>query len=339
MADSSESKASQATSEELLAKLVEKFDFQLQYLDTACEKLSNIELRQSRTAGEVNDSIRAVQQWANAESSCITSQAIKTVVEMQASTKTKQATYYEAFVQKDERRCEYELWKFYQIMVCKNDYVASDSQHSTGECFKLQPSVIRKLNLSIAESELDEMIPETLKMLHKLTMPLNRAYEPMTIQKMIELHIVPKNYKAPEQLTEVEAKKLWASVKAAHPECEIIDAIPINELGKQETWHQQLMRRVVEHNRFKKKVHLAEGTCSWETEEQLSAEEVKQAKQKHQKALKSFWSKHEPGAVLAIERAEKVKKKRAKEAAVEKAKRAKIEEAKEKCPGESEGEQ
>jgi hypothetical protein len=336
MACSKESSTSKGmSSEEVLVKMFEKMfekmDYQLAYIDTMCEKLSIIELRQSRTAGETNDSIRAFQQWACAESSCIGSEAVKTVKQMQGMNKNQLATYYEAFVQKDERRCEYELWKFYELVFRKNDFIASDSQHSTGECFQYMPSAIRKLNPDITEEELNKMIPEGLKLLYELMLPLNRAGAPMTTKMMIELQTVPKNYKPKrDQLTEDQAKHIWERVKAMCPECGKIEEIPVNDLHAKESWHQQLLRRVLEHNRFKKKVHVAEATAAWSVEDEAEAtpEQIKAANDKHTKALDKYWSRSEPHGVLVIERAKELKKKWAKEPENDKAKKTKLEETK-----------
>ena len=46
------------------------------------QKVANAELRQSRASGETNDAIRAVQQWAQADSSCLPRNALERVVEI-----------------------------------------------------------------------------------------------------------------------------------------------------------------------------------------------------------------------------------------------------------------
>ena len=166
--------------------------------------------------------------------------------------------------------------------------------------------------------------------------------EPMTTEKMIELQIVPKNYKSKlDELKEDDVKKIWASVKELAPECALIEDIPLSELASNESWHQKLIRRVVEYNRFKKRVHLSEGTAAWvaEDEWQATPEEIKAAKEKHKKALNKFWDSAEPSGVLVIERAEKMKKKWAQDAEGEKSKKAKFECTKEGAASEGGSEQ
>jgi hypothetical protein len=106
-------------------------------LEICAEKLSNMELRQSHSSGECNDAIRAAQQWASGESSSLPDQAIQTVASM-VQTRGK-ATYYEAFVLKDIRRGEFEMYKFYERAILNSSYTLSKSQHSTGECLTKMP--------------------------------------------------------------------------------------------------------------------------------------------------------------------------------------------------------
>ena len=245
------------------------------------------------------------------------------------------ATYYENFVQKDERRCEYELWKFYELIFNNNEFVATDSQHATGECFALMPSVLKMLDPEITEDKLDKIIPEALKLLYKLLLPVNRQGSPMKNEMMIKGNTVPKHYKSKfEALTEDEAKGIWAKIKVLHPECkkiEKIEEIPLNELHANESWQQQLIRRVFEYNRFKKRVCNAEATTSWSVDEdegQATPEQMKQAHEKHSNKLIKFWTDVDPRGVLQIERAKELKKEWAKEAENNKAKKAKLEDTK-----------
>ena len=79
-------------------------------LEICCEKIANIELRQSHASGECNDSIRAMQQWAGGESATLPERAVKTVADMIKA--RGKATYYEVFVLKDLRRGELDVYKF-----------------------------------------------------------------------------------------------------------------------------------------------------------------------------------------------------------------------------------
>ena len=80
-----------------LLKLLEEYEG---YFSVLSDKVSNIELRQSRSSGETDDSIRAVQQWAQADSSCLPRKALQQVAEMMT---TESPTYYQAFLNKDLR--------------------------------------------------------------------------------------------------------------------------------------------------------------------------------------------------------------------------------------------
>ena len=333
MACSKDAATSKMTVEEGMYKMCEKLDYTLQYLHTLAEKIANMELRQSQTAGQDNDSVRALDSWCKAESSCVAAQALKSVNAMlKVNKQLNLATYFESFVQKDERRCEYQLWKFYELMFCKNTFVASDSQHAQGSAFMKMPSVIRKLNPEITDEEVDKLIPEPLKLLYQLLMPINRANKVMTIQKMIEVKVVPQDYKSKyPQLTEDQAKAIWDKIKALQPECKMVEEIPLHEMHLKGNWQQQLIARVIEYNIHKKKVSDAEAVASWEVEsegETMTDEQKKLAKEKHSKALEKFWTAKDASGLLVITKSRELKKKwdkQAKEAENEKAKKAKVE--------------
>ena len=194
------------------------------------------------------------------------------------------------------------------------------------------PSVIRKLNPDITDEDVDKMIPEALKLLYKLVMPINRANKVMTYQKMVELKTVPQDYKSKyPQLTEDDAKAIWDKIKALQPECKIVEEIPLRDMHLKGNWQQQLIARIVEYNVHKKKVSDAEADASWEVEsesETMTDEQKKLAKEKHAKALDKFWAKEDATGLLAITKSRELKKKwakEAKEAENEKAKKAKVE--------------
>ena len=87
-------------------------------LDMRCEKASNMELRQSHSGGECNDSIRAMRQWAGGESATLPQRAVKTVAEMIKA--RGKATYYRVFALKDLRRGDLEMYKFLERAINKN---------------------------------------------------------------------------------------------------------------------------------------------------------------------------------------------------------------------------
>jgi len=90
------------------------------------------------------------------------------------------------FADKDKRRCEYEIWKFFEL-IKKNEYVASDPA----------------------------------------------------------------------------AKEIWQNLCESHPECKIVDDIPINDLYNDESWHQKLIRKISLYNEHKKAAQIAENALDW----------------------------------------------------------------------------
>jgi len=311
----------QALEAELLKKMLENMDRQSVCLEAILNKIAIIELRQSRGGGEPNDSIRAMNQWAIGESSCITEAMIKAVSQGTM-------TYHEVFDDKDKRRCEYEMWKFYELAIKKNEYVASGSQHSTGECFRAVPSVLKLLHPGKSDDAINQMLDEPLKLLYKLILPLNRRYAPMTSAKMVEHKVVPKSYKTEGSLSEDAAKEMWQNLCESHPECKIVDEIPINVLDNNESWHQQLIRKICLYNEHKKAVHIAKNALDWTSEAApvITPEMHEDAKQKHFVALDRFWVKNDAAGKLLIDRAAEAKNQQW--AASEKAKKEKQEDAK-----------
>ena len=87
-------------------------------IECVAEKASNIELRKSHTSGGANDAVRAVQQWSTGESSCLPRAAIKKVIgEIK---QYHRATYYENFVRKGVRRCEFQIFIFFESCVVES---------------------------------------------------------------------------------------------------------------------------------------------------------------------------------------------------------------------------
>jgi len=311
----------QALEAELFKKMLEKMDRQHECLNAILNKIAILELRQSRGGGEPNDSIRAMNQWATAESSCITPAIIQAVSKGPR-------TYYELFADKDIRRCEYEMWKFFENAIKKNEYVASGSQHSTGECFHAMPSVLKQLYPGKPVEEIDEMLEAPLKVLYKLVIPLNRQHAPMTIAKMVEDQVLHKSYKTEDSLSEEAAKEIWQNLCESHPECKIVDDIPINDLYNDESWHQKLIRKISLYNEHKKAAQIAENALDWTSKAApvITAEMHEEAKKKHLDALDRFWVKNDPAGKIWIDRAAKLRDEQW--AASEKAKKEKQEDAK-----------
>ena len=103
------------SSPQVLEKILESSRHTEAYLYTCSEKLSNPEMRQSRASGETNDAVRHLESYAHAESSCMPKKALEEVIEMIKSAQA--PTYYEAFLGKDLRRGEYEVYKCFKLTV------------------------------------------------------------------------------------------------------------------------------------------------------------------------------------------------------------------------------
>ena len=108
----SSSVANESKMLEILQQINDKMYESNANLEGIAVKLSLIELRQSHGNGEMNDSIRAVSDYARAESSGCPEKALQVVCEDFKAGHT--ATYHEHFLAKDDRRCEYELVLFYE---------------------------------------------------------------------------------------------------------------------------------------------------------------------------------------------------------------------------------
>ena len=175
-------------------------------MDNVLEKVSNIELRQSQSSGQANDSVRAVQAWSTGESSCLPKAAIKKVIE--TFKQHGRATYYEAFVQKDLRRGEFQVFIFYEVCIKESGYCIAEAQHSHGECFLFMPSVRKVMQSEAGEDLKLQPLPEALELLYKLVKPMGRSFKPTSLQEMIEHRTVPKDYKGFADIDEPTAKSI-----------------------------------------------------------------------------------------------------------------------------------
>ena len=103
-------------------KIDDKLTEQDSFFKQVREKLTNIELRQSHASGETSDASRAVHAFATGESSCMPEQACKTVCKLIMAGES--TTYWLLSLNKDIRRCENELYKFFDIHI-NNDMQAA----------------------------------------------------------------------------------------------------------------------------------------------------------------------------------------------------------------------
>lgn len=293
-------------------------------MECIAEKASNIELRQSHSSGEANDSVRAVQQWSTGESSCLPRAAIKKIIE-----ELKQhgrATYYENFVQKDLRRCEFQVFIFYEICIKESGYCIAEAQHSHGECFLFMPSVRKVMQSEAGEDLKLQPLPEALELLYKLVKPMGRSFKPTSLQEMIEHRTVPKDYKGFADIDEATAKAIWSDIVFKYPKAKILEDVPLDAIKVAKfSWHDKLLAKIHEYNEHQKCVAFAVETI--ETDEmygqQVSEEVAKKSAAEHTKRSDKFWSERDPAGAFKIERGARIEKKWAEE---QKAKKAKTDE-------------
>jgi hypothetical protein len=258
------------------------------------EKVANIEMRQSLTSGLENDAIRAVSQYAMAESSALPEGAFKKAFDFNKTSEPN--TYYKNFFEKDIRRCEYELLKFFEHVVEGKSYLfEADKQHSTGEGVHKLPSIRAKLishGCNLGE------LPSILEQLYKVKLPMHRNRSVCTIGKLIERMVVPPTFSTTEVVTEVEAKEIWASLKAQNPKFSMIEWIPLRETLDEKTWHEQLIERILAYNQHveaAKYGEYCERRNDFYTKEQNEDRKnlAKKAKLQHESALENFWTRHD----------------------------------------------
>ena len=87
--------------------------------------------------------MRAAHQYANGESSSMPEKARKTVCELIMM--SEKPTYWQAFLNKDIRRCEFELYKLFEAFCEKNEQAVVEAQYSIGEPIIMLPSTRAKL--------------------------------------------------------------------------------------------------------------------------------------------------------------------------------------------------
>ena len=102
--------------EQVMQKVLDKLTEHEGYFEVIAEKISNIELRQSNASGEINDAMRAAHQYANGENSSMPEKACKTICELIMM--GEKPTYWQAVLNRDIRKCEFELYKFFEVF-CK----------------------------------------------------------------------------------------------------------------------------------------------------------------------------------------------------------------------------
>ena len=280
------------------------------FMSCIAEKINNIELRQSQSSGQANDSVRAVQQWSTGESSCLQRAAIKKVIE--AFKQHGRATYYEHFVQKDLRRCEFQVFIFYETCIKQSGYCIAEAQHSHGECFLFMPSVREVMQSEAAEDLKLQPLPEALELLYKLVKPMGCSFKPTSLEEMIENRTVPKDYKGFADIDEDTAKSIWSEIMDKYPKAKILEDVPLDEIKAAKfSWHDRLLAKMKEYNEHQKRVAFAVETI--ETDEmysqQVSKEVAKKSADEHTKRSDKFWSVQDPSGAFMIERGASIEKK------------------------------
>ena len=259
------------------------------------EKVSNIESRQSLTSGLENDAVRAVSQYATAESSALPEAAFKKAFDL-SKTSEPTHTYYKTFYEKDMRRCEYELLKFFEHMIEGKSYLfEADKQHSTGEAIHKLPAIRAKLMSS--GCNLSD-IPSTLEKLYKLKLPMHRNMSVCTIKKLIERMVVPPTFETTDVVTEEEAKEIWAGLVTEHDKLGMIEWIPLCETLEEKTWHEQLLEKIHAYNQHFEAVKHGEycERCNdfYTKEQDVDRKSLaKKAKLQHETAAEAFWKRHD----------------------------------------------
>ncbi len=291
-----------------MQKVVEKLAEQTSVIEHIAEKLSNIELRQSHASGETNDAIRAVHAYATGGSSCMPEKACKTVCDLIMTDET--ATYLQEFLNKDLRRCEFELYKFFEAF-CKNNVQAVvETQHSTGEPIMMLPST--RARLAQCEKDIDSKLPMLdmhLVELYKLTMPLDRGCNPTTVAELKARKILPE-HSTYNTLTEEEAKAVFKELKRKYPKLAEIEFIPLPfiENEQYENWHTKILRQIRVWNVHTEQVVKAEVTIIQDKAYRAEAGKSESIKAEYKGKSMEFWGKSDVAGQEAIKLANDIRK-------------------------------
>jgi hypothetical protein len=297
-------------------KVVEKLaehDFHFKHIR---EKLSHIELRQSDASGETNDAIRAVHAYATGGSMCMPEKACKTVCELIMAGEN--ATYWQAVLNKDLRRCEFELYKFFMAF-CKNNVQAVvQTQHSTGEPAMMLPST--RARLAQCEKDIESKLPKLdkhLVELYKLTMPIDQGYTPTTVAELKASQVLPE-HSMYRTLTEEQAGAVWQKLKEEYPKLAEIETIPLQSIVniKYENWHTKILRQIRAFNVHTEKVIKANNTIimdqTYKAETAKSEYPLKHkleiSKANYNAKSLDFWTKHDFDSEVVIKQANNIRK-------------------------------
>ncbi len=291
-----------------MQKVVEKLAEQDYYFQHIAAKVSAIERRQSHTSGDTNDAIRAGHAYATGGSSCMPEKACKTVCDLIMRGET--AVYWQEFLNKDIRRCEFELYKFFEAFCKYNLQAVVETQHSTGEPIMMLPST--RARLFQCNKDIDSkppMLDMHLVELYKLTMPLDRGCNPTTVAELKARQILPKHstYKT---LAEEETAAVFKELKQKYPELAKIESIllPSLEDDRYENWHTKLLRKIRVWNAHTEQVVKAKVTMMEDEAYRAETAKAERIKAEYNTKTIEFWAKNDVEGQSAIKLANEIRK-------------------------------
>jgi hypothetical protein len=295
---------------ELLEKISAKLDEHGQSFNVMSTKLSNLESRDSMKSRLENDMTRALTQFAMADSSVVSDEAIECLVENMK--KNREVTYSHNFYEKDIRRCEFEFLIFYKSVFEGTSYFHRLDQNSQGVGLELLPSIRKAILEKDPNIELPT-IPEVLKLLYELALPLNRQKDPTTIEHLIENNQVPEFFNNNNREMKAEqARVKWTELEAKYPQLSVIEQLPMKaEFEEHEHPSVVWCARVVAYNKHIRQVVKATATSNIdEVYKKIEANQEEQNKERDllKKNLSRFWSEADPQGFALIEKATKIEK-------------------------------
>ena len=150
------------------------------------------------------------------------------------------------FVQKDLRRCEFQIFVFFETCIVESGYSIAESQHSHGECFLYTPSVRKVMQSEAGEDLKLPPLHEALELLYKLVKPMHRSFKPTSLQEMIEHRAVPKDYKGFANIDESTAKAIWSEIVLKYPMAKILEVVPLDAVKVAKfSWHDKLLANML----------------------------------------------------------------------------------------------
>ena len=148
------------------------------------EKLSLIELRQSNVLGEGTDAIRAVDQWARGESALLPARAVEVISQAMLANPASmtEGTYTSLFYSKDVRRAETHIIEWW-LAACKGEteFFGRGSEYEQGWVAQYIPEFRAAL---ASKGVAVKHMPEELEIMLQLILPMDRANEPYTHEKV-----------------------------------------------------------------------------------------------------------------------------------------------------------